>query len=70
MIGFVGPLSATGEDVTEIYCHGSPAVVEDILRHLSTVSGFRLAEAGEFTRRALDHNKIDITAKRGSCGSD
>ena len=65
MIGFVGPLSATGEDVTEIHCHGSPAVVEDILNHLSAVSGFRLAEAGEFTRRALDHDKTDITAAEG-----
>ena len=65
MIAFVGPLSATGEDVTEIYCHGSPAVVEDILNHLAAVSGFRLAEAGEFTRRALDNNKTDITAAEG-----
>ena len=60
MIGFVGPRSATGEDVTEIYCHGSPAVVEDILNHLAAASGFRLAEAGEFTRRAIDNNKTDI----------
>ena len=65
MIAFVGPLSATGEDVTEIYCHGSPAVVEDILNHLAAVSGFRLAEAGEFTRRAFDNNKTDITAAEG-----
>ena len=65
MIGFVAPLSATGEDVTEIHCHGSPAVVEDILNHLAIVSGFRLAEAGEFTRRALDNDKTDITAAEG-----
>ena len=65
MISFIGPLSATGEDVTEIHCHGSPAVVEDILSHLASVSGFRLAEAGEFTRRALDHDKIDITTAEG-----
>ena len=65
IITFVGPLSATGEDVTEIHCHGSPAVVEDILNHLSAVSGFRLAEAGEFTRRAFDNNKTDITAAEG-----
>ena len=65
MIAFVGPLSATGEDVTEIHCHGSPAVVEDILNHLAAVSGFRLAEAGEFTRRAFDNNKTDITAAEG-----
>ena len=65
MIAFVGPLSATGEDVTEIHCHGSPAVVEDILNHLAGISGFRLAEAGEFTRRAFDNNKTDITAAEG-----
>ena len=65
MIAFVGPLSATGEDVTEIHCHGSPAVVEDILNHLAATSGFRLAEAGEFTRRAFDNNKTDITAAEG-----
>ena len=65
LISFIGPLSATGENVTEIHCHGSPAVVEDILSHLASVSGFRLAEAGEFTRRALDHEKIDITAAEG-----
>ncbi|MBL81979.1 MAG: tRNA uridine-5-carboxymethylaminomethyl(34) synthesis GTPase MnmE [Rhodospirillaceae bacterium] len=65
MINFIGPHSATGEDVTEIHCHGSPAVVEDILNHLAATSGFRLAEAGEFTRRALDHNKTDITSAEG-----
>ena len=65
MIAFAGPRSATGEDVTEIHCHGSPAVVEDILNHLAAVSGFRLAEAGEFTRRAFDNNKTDITAAEG-----
>ena len=65
MIAFTGPLSATGEDVTEVHCHGSPAVIEDILSHIASVSGFRLAEAGEFTRRALDHDKIDITGAEG-----
>ena len=65
MIAFIGPLSATGEDVTEVHCHGSPAVIEDILSHIASVSGFRLAEAGEFTRRALDHDKIDITGAEG-----
>ena len=65
MISFVGPRSATGEDITEIHCHGSPAVVEDILNHLAAVSDFRLAEVGEFTRRAFDNNKTDITAAEG-----
>ena len=52
------------EDVTEIYCHGSPAVVEDILNHLAAISGFRLAEAGEFCR-TLDNDKTDITSIEG-----
>ena len=65
MVAFIGPLSSTGEDVTEIHCHGSPAVIEDILSNLAATSGFRLAEAGEFTRRAIDHNKTDITAAEG-----
>ena len=51
--------------MTEIYCHGSPAVIEDILNHLAAISGFRLAEAGEFTRRALDNDKTDITSAEG-----
>lgn len=65
LIGFKAPASATGEDVLEIHCHGSPAVVEDILHHLARAEGFRMAAAGEFTRRALDHDKTDITAAEG-----
>ena len=65
LIGFAGPASATGEDVLEIHTHGSPAVVEDILHHLAALPGYRLAEAGEFTRRALDKGKTDITAAEG-----
>lgn len=65
LIGFLGPASATGEDVLEIHTHGSPAVIEDILHHLAGLPGFRPAEAGEFTRRALDKGKTDITAAEG-----
>lgn len=65
MVGFQGPASATGEDVLEIHCHGSLAVVEDILTCLAGVPGCRPAEAGEFTRRALDNGKTDITAAEG-----
>jgi len=65
LIGFAGPASATGEDVLEIHTHGSPAVVEDILHHLAAQPGCRPAEAGEFTRRALDNGKTDITAAEG-----
>ena len=65
LVGFAGPASATGEDVLEIHTHGSPAVIEDILHHLATLPGCRPAEAGEFTRRALDKGKTDITAAEG-----
>ncbi len=62
---FEGPASATGEDMAEIQCHGSSAVIQDILRVLGDASGFRMAAAGEFTRRALDNDKIDMTEAEG-----
>lgn len=65
LLGFAAPASATGEDVLEIHCHGSVAVIEDILDVLAKTEGFRPAEAGEFTRRALDNGKMDITAAEG-----
>ncbi len=64
-LAFAGPQSATGEDILEIYCHGSMAVIQDILDRLASVKGFRPALAGEFTRRAIDNNKMDITAAEG-----
>ena len=65
LLPFKAPASATGEDVLEIHCHGSVAVIEDILAVLAKTDGFRPAEAGEFTRRALDNGKMDITAAEG-----
>jgi len=62
---FKGPASATGEDMAEIQCHGSAAVIQDILDVLGSASGFKMAKPGEFTRRALDHDKIDMTAAEG-----
>jgi len=57
---FSGPKSYTGEDLVEISCHGSPAVVEEII--YSTIQwGARLAEPGEFTRRAFLNGKMDLT---------
>ncbi len=55
-----GPNSPTGEDVLEIFPHGNPLLVEAILRALTHVPGVRLAEAGEFTRRAFENGKIDL----------
>jgi len=62
---FQGPKSFTGEDVLEIHCHGSRAVIEKILSVLSGISNCRMAERGEFTRRAVYHNKMDLTAAEG-----
>ena len=52
------PKSSTGEDVCEIHCHGSTAVIQLILDILNSAAGFRLADAGEFTRRAFLNGKI------------
>jgi tRNA modification GTPase len=47
------PHSFTGEDTAELQVHGSPAVVRRLLRGIAALPGIRLAEAGEFTRRAF-----------------
>lgn len=56
---FPGPHSYTGEDIVEISSHGSPVVLEEIIR-LGIIAGARLAEPGEFTKRAFINGKIDI----------
>ncbi|MDO6586439.1 tRNA uridine-5-carboxymethylaminomethyl(34) synthesis GTPase MnmE [Salipiger sp. 1_MG-2023] len=53
--------SFTGEKVAELHLHGSIATQRAVLRRLSEFDGFRLAEAGEFTRRALENNRLDLT---------
>jgi tRNA modification GTPase len=66
MVLFFGrPNSVTGEDVAELHVHGSPAVVEKLLAELGSKSGFRLAEAGEFTRRAFANHKLDLVEVEG-----
>ena len=57
---FSAPYSFTGEDVVEIQCHGSRAVIREVIDMLLAVDGFRYAEAGEFTRRALENGKMDL----------
>jgi len=57
---FVAPHSYTGEDVVEIAAHGSPIVLETILR-ASIAAGARLAQPGEFTQRAFLNHRIDLT---------
>ena len=56
---FRGPHSYTREDVVEISCHGSDYIVQEVLR-LFTRHGARLAEAGEFTKRAFLHGAFDL----------
>ncbi|MGE0766988.1 MAG: tRNA uridine-5-carboxymethylaminomethyl(34) synthesis GTPase MnmE [Hyphomicrobiaceae bacterium] len=62
---FAGPTSETGEDIAELQLHGSPAVVRSVFRALEAISGCRLAEPGEFARRAFLNGKIDLTAAEG-----
>ncbi|MCA1336053.1 tRNA uridine-5-carboxymethylaminomethyl(34) synthesis GTPase MnmE [Pseudooceanicola marinus] len=65
ILAFPGPASFTGEDVVELHLHGSPAIVTSVLRMLSEVEGARMAEAGEFTRRALENGKMDLAQVEG-----
>ena len=58
---FPGPGSFTGEDVAEFQVHGSVAVVQTLLAELGRMDGFRLALPGEFTRRALENGRLDLT---------
>jgi tRNA modification GTPase len=62
---FPGPTSFTGEDIVEFHIHGSRAVLAALLRHLTALPGLRLAEAGEFTRRAFEAGKLDLAAVEG-----
>ena len=61
VLWFQGPASLTGEDVAEFQVHGGRAIVDALAKELSTVPGFRPAEPGEFTRRAVEHGKFDLT---------
>jgi tRNA modification GTPase len=62
---FPAPHSFTGEDVAELHIHGSRAVIAALLDALAALPGLRLAEPGEFTRRAFEHGKLDLTAAEG-----
>ena len=62
---FKGPASFTGEDVVEFQCHGSRAVVKAILAELADCPGARMADPGEFTRRALTNDRMDLTEVEG-----
>jgi tRNA modification GTPase len=63
---FAGPYSFTGEDCAEFHTHGSGAVIRAVLRAITASgNGVRLAEAGEFTRRAFENGKLDLTRAEG-----
>jgi tRNA modification GTPase len=65
VLWFPGPASATGEDVAELHVHGSRAVLATLFTVLSTLPALRPAEPGEFTRRAFENGKIDLTEAEG-----
>ena len=62
---FSKPYSFTGENVVEFHLHGSNAVVSSVIKLLSNFKGLRSAEAGEFTRCALENGKIDLAQVEG-----
>lgn len=65
VLWFPAPASATGEDVAEFHIHGGRAVIAALFASLSTMPGLRPAVPGEFTRRAFENGKIDLTEAEG-----
>jgi tRNA modification GTPase len=65
VLRFDSPASATGEDIVEFQCHGGRAVVDALLAALGSAAGLRQAEPGEFTRRAFENGRIDLTEAEG-----
>ena len=62
---FPAPHSETGEDVAELQLHGGHAVIAAVLDALGTLDGCRMAEPGEFTRRAFENGRLDLTEVEG-----
>lgn len=65
LLRFDAPNSSTGENIIEYQCHGGRATVDALVNALLRQPGFRLAEPGEFTRRALANGRIDLTEAEG-----
>ena len=65
ILRFDAPASSTGEDVVELHCHGGRAVVDGVLSALGGIQGLRAADPGEFTRRAFENGRIDLTEAEG-----
>ena len=65
VVNFPNPASFTGEDCAEIHLHGGKAVVAALLSELESFEGCRIAEAGEFSRRAFENGKLDLVEVEG-----
>ena len=65
VLRFDAPASSTGEDIVEFQCHGGRAVVDAVLGALGKIEGLRPAYPGEFTRRAFENGRIDLTEAEG-----
>src|SRR3546814_3082829 len=65
ILRFPGRASSTGEDLAEFHLHGGRAVVAAVLAALASVEGLRPAEPGEFTRRAFENGRIDLSEAEG-----
>ena len=65
VLRFDGPASSTGENIVEFQCHGGRAVVDAVLGALVQIEGLRLAQPGEFTRRAFENGRIDLSEAEG-----
>jgi tRNA modification GTPase len=65
VLWFAGPGSFTGEDMVELHVHGGRAVVAAVIEALARQPGLRAAEPGEFTRRAFDNGKLDLSEVEG-----
>lgn len=65
VLWFPGPDNATGEDLAELHLHGGRAVVRAVEAALSGIAGLRLAEPGEFTRRAFLNGRMDLAEAEG-----
>src|SRR5450759_1110108 len=65
VLWFPAPASATGEDVAEFHVHGGRAVLAALFAALSVFENMRAAEPGEFTRRAFENGKLDLTEAEG-----
>jgi tRNA modification GTPase len=62
---FPGPHSASGEDLAELHLHGGPAVISGVLAAVIGLPGVRLAEPGEYTRRAFANGRMDLAQVEG-----